>query len=179
MFLLIYFPPQCSSSKVCFCVSVLFPLSLHPLLCMFILRLPSGVINWVCLPMHTCTNPWGILKWSYAITRLTANFMCGLTSDLVICKFCAQKLKYYEITEPWVSICVLWKIASGTNFHAYRCENITRHFIVFRFFKTCSALDAKRRLWRIGCQASLATIRLYDRQWVFTCILFKGKSPEK
>ena len=28
-----------------------------------------------------------ILKRPYAITRLTAHFMCGLTSDLVICKF--------------------------------------------------------------------------------------------
>ena len=43
---------------------------------------PSGVIQWVGV-----TNPWGKLKWPCAITRLTAHFMCGLMSDLVICKF--------------------------------------------------------------------------------------------
>ena len=48
---------------------------------------PSGVIKWVCSPIHTHTNPWGRLAWSYAIFRLTAHFMCGLISDLVICKF--------------------------------------------------------------------------------------------
>ena len=36
----------------------------------------------------TCpTNPWGALKWSYAITRLTAHFTSDLMSDLVTCKF--------------------------------------------------------------------------------------------
>ena len=37
--------------------------------------------------MLTRTNPWGRLKWPSAITRLTAHFMCGLMSDMVICKF--------------------------------------------------------------------------------------------
>ena len=37
--------------------------------------------------MHTHTNPWGRLKWPYAITRLTSHFVCGLMSDLVIWKF--------------------------------------------------------------------------------------------
>ena len=37
--------------------------------------------------MHTHTNPWGRLKWLYAIIRLTAHFMCGLMSYLVIGKF--------------------------------------------------------------------------------------------
>ena len=35
--------------------------------------------------MHT--NPWGRLKWPYWTTRLTAHFMCGLMSHLMICKF--------------------------------------------------------------------------------------------
>ena len=35
----------------------------------------------------TRANPWGRLKWPYAIARLTPHFMCGLTSHLVICKF--------------------------------------------------------------------------------------------
>ena len=30
------------------------------------------------LPLHTLAKPWGRLKWPYAITRLTAHFMCGL-----------------------------------------------------------------------------------------------------
>ena len=37
--------------------------------------------------MHTHTNPWGRIQWLNAITMLTAHFMCGLMSDLVICKF--------------------------------------------------------------------------------------------
>ena len=48
---------------------------------------PSGVIKWVCSPICTLTNSWGKLKWPYAITRLISHFMCGLMSDLVICKF--------------------------------------------------------------------------------------------
>ena len=47
----------------------------------------SGVITWVCWPIHAHTNPTGRLKWLYAITRLTGHFMCGLVSDLGICKF--------------------------------------------------------------------------------------------
>ena len=38
-------------------------------------------------PIHTHTNPWGRLMWPYAITRLTAHFVCGLISNLVIWKF--------------------------------------------------------------------------------------------
>ena len=43
---------------------------------------PLGVIKWVCELIHTHTIPWGRLKWPYAITRLTAHFMCGLMSDI-------------------------------------------------------------------------------------------------
>ena len=41
---------------------------------------PWGAIKWVCLPIHTRTNSWGS-----AIIRLTAHFICGLMSALVIC----------------------------------------------------------------------------------------------
>ena len=41
-----------------------------------------------CVPCATQRwYPWGILKWPYAITWLTTHLMCGLMSDLVICKF--------------------------------------------------------------------------------------------
>ena len=43
-----------------------------------------------CIPtqtIHTHTNPRERLKWPYAITRWTANFMCGLMSDMVNWKF--------------------------------------------------------------------------------------------
>ena len=39
--------------------------------------------------MLTDTYPhksWGKLKWTYIITKLTAHYMCGLMSDLVIYK---------------------------------------------------------------------------------------------
>ena len=55
-----------------------------------IIHIPSGVIKVSMLVhtmIHTHTNPWGRLKWPYAITRLTANFMCGLMSDLLNCRF--------------------------------------------------------------------------------------------
>ena len=39
---------------------------------------PSGVIKWVYWPICTHTNPRGRLRWPYAITRLTAHFVCGL-----------------------------------------------------------------------------------------------------
>ena len=45
------------------------------------------MIKWVCYPMYTRTNPWGKVKWPYAITGLTAHFMCGLMFDLVFCNF--------------------------------------------------------------------------------------------
>ena len=41
--------------------------------------------------MDTHSHPRGISKWPYANARLTAHFMCGLMSDLAICKF---KKKY-------------------------------------------------------------------------------------
>ena len=47
--------------------------------------------KWVCLSIYTHLHPKGILKWPYANTTLTAHFMCGLMSDLAICKF---KKKY-------------------------------------------------------------------------------------
>ena len=47
----------------------------------------SVPIKWVCGLIHTHTIPQGRLKWPYAITRRTTHFMCGLMSDLVICKF--------------------------------------------------------------------------------------------
>ena len=47
----------------------------------------GGGIKWVCGLIHTHTIPQGRLKWPYAVTRRTTHFMCGLMSDLVICKF--------------------------------------------------------------------------------------------
>ena len=52
--------------------------------------LHSGTLGVDKVSMLTHTyphNPWGRLKLPYGITRLTAHFMCGLMSDLVICKF--------------------------------------------------------------------------------------------
>ena len=51
------------------------------------LRQYLGGDKGVCLPLHTHTNPWGRLKWPSTTTRLTAHFVCGLMSDMVICKF--------------------------------------------------------------------------------------------
>ena len=46
----------------------------------------SRVIKWVCWPIHTHTNPWGRLKWPYAVIKLTDHLKCGLALDLMIFK---------------------------------------------------------------------------------------------
>ena len=61
---------------------------------------PSLVMKWVCWPTHTLTNTWGRLKWPSVITKLTAHFMCGLMSNLVIYKF----RKKYSHTGHWMSL---------------------------------------------------------------------------
>ena len=58
--------------------------------------------------MYTHTNPWGRLKWPYAITRLTAHFVCGLMADLVICK--SRKSMVVHDTE-----CPYWDQVSLNN----------------------------------------------------------------
>ena len=75
---------------------------------MWLPSFPSGVIKWVCYPICTHTNLWGKLKWPYAITRLTAHYMCGLRSDLVICKF--RKCMVIHDTE-----CPYWDQVSLNN----------------------------------------------------------------
>ena len=52
----------------------------------------------VCLSL--ITNPRGRLKWPYAVTRLTAHFMCGLMSDLVICKF-RKSMVIHDVECPY------------------------------------------------------------------------------
>ena len=48
---------------------------------------PQGWQSEYVNPYIPTQNPRGRLKWPYTITRLTAHFMCGLMSNLVICKF--------------------------------------------------------------------------------------------
>ena len=47
--------------------------------------IPSNAMKWVCEPKHTHTNLRKI-KWSSAITRLTAHCMCGPIMKCLICK---------------------------------------------------------------------------------------------
>ena len=49
----------------------------------------------------THSNPWGRLKWPYAITRLTAHFMCGLMSDLLHCEFKEYDVLYDAESPYW------------------------------------------------------------------------------
>ena len=45
-------------------------------------------VDKVSMLTHTYPHkPWRKIKWPYASSRLTTHFMCGLMSDLVICKF--------------------------------------------------------------------------------------------
>ena len=62
--------------------------------------------------IHTHTNPWRRLKWLYAITRLTAHFMCGLMSDLVICKF-RKSMAIHDTGCPYWDQVSCWR--SGDN----------------------------------------------------------------
>ena len=60
--------------------------TIHFLLPPFLLPTLRG--DKVSMLTHTYPRkPLGILKGLYAITTLAAHFMCGLMSDLVICKF--------------------------------------------------------------------------------------------
>ena len=63
-------------------------------------------------------NPWGRLKRPYAITRLTALFMCDLVSDLVICKF--RKSMGVHDTE-----CPYWDQVSLNNSKATHCHDFS------------------------------------------------------
>ena len=40
-------------------------------------HIPSVVIKWICLPIHTHTSPSGIYKWPSEITRLSAYIPLG------------------------------------------------------------------------------------------------------
>ena len=88
---------------------------------------PSEVIKWVCQPIYTHTNPWGRLKWPYAIASLIAHFMCGLMSDLVICKFRKSMVMYDTKCPYWDQVSLintkpnpLWRFCSSwdATFHA-------------------------------------------------------------
>ena len=48
----------------------------------------------------THMNPWGKLNWPYAITRLTAHFMCWLMFDLVICNY-RQSMVIHDTECPY------------------------------------------------------------------------------
>ena len=107
---------------------------------------------------HTCTNPWELLKWPTAITRLTAHFICGLMSALVIWKQRKEdgntwyrmsllgpsvanntklKLKLRLIrNNPWSS---LIKILCG------ECSCLC---VVFQ---TTPWLHENRKYWHVGC----------------------------
>ena len=50
---------------------------------------------------HTNTNPWQKSKWPYAITRLRAHFICGLLSDLVICKIIWKRMVIHDTECPY------------------------------------------------------------------------------
>ena len=73
---------------------------------------PLGTIEWVCYPVHIHTNHWGRLKWPYAIARMTAHFMCGLMSDLMIGNF--RRKKMYGHTYVQDTECSHWDQVSLT-----------------------------------------------------------------
>ena len=64
----------------------------------------------------------------YAITRLTANYMCGLMSDLLICNF----RKKYGHTWHWMSLLRPWPIFSNVfilQIHVYLSLNSTNYIM--------------------------------------------------
>ena len=78
---------------------------------------PLGGVKWECKPIHTY-HTYIPNKRPYAITRLTANFMCGLISDLVICKF--RKSMIIHDTK-----CPYWDQVSLNNTN----QNQSKHWI--------------------------------------------------
>ena len=75
----------------------------------------------------TNTNPRGKLKWPYAITRLTAHFVCGLMYDLVRCKF--RKSMVIHDTK-----CPYWDQVSLNNTNQTSSCDFAQLFFFFFFF---------------------------------------------
>ena len=65
------------------------------------------------------TNPWGRLKWPYAITRLTANFMCGLISNLMIFKFRKSMVIHDTECPHWDQV-----LLNSTNQTLFLCHEL-------------------------------------------------------
>ena len=71
--------------------------------------LPSGVIKWVCLPIHTLTNTWRRLNGYLQLLSRQPNLyfiLCGLMADMVICKHGIEyghKLHRMSLMRPGVN----------------------------------------------------------------------------
>ena len=78
-----------------------------------------------CVSIHTYTNPRGRLKWPCAITRLTTHFMCGLMSDLVICKFRKSMVIHDAECPHWDQVSL-----DNTNQPTTMWQNYTTTYII-------------------------------------------------
>ena len=115
--------------------------------------IPSRVIKWVCYPIYTHTNPWGKLKWPYAITRLAAHFICGLMSDLVICNF--RKDMVIHDTE-----CPYWHQVSINNTNQTFSLNFwssCRHVGLLIHFQPHVSIPSPFRFSSSECPSSIPT----------------------
>ena len=74
--------------------------------------------------IYTHTNLRGKLKWPYAITRLTAHYMCGLRFDLVICNF--RKCMVIHDTE-----CPYWDQVSLNNTNQTKSQDTPHLSVAF------------------------------------------------
>ena len=107
------------------------------------INIPSGVIKWVCYPIYKHTNLWGKLKWPYAISRLTAHYMCGLMSDLVICNF--RKSMVMHDTE-----CPYWDQVSLNNTNQPTNQEINIHCTLIHVLALFYLVSVS--LYDINCQ---------------------------
>ena len=81
-------------------------------------------------------NPWERLKWPNSITRLTAHFICGLMSDMVICKFWKSMVMHDTECPYWdqVSLNNTNQTSGVACFHVYPCIQVSDvTFSTFRF----------------------------------------------
>ena len=65
--------------------------------------------------MHAQTNKRGRLKYPSAITRMSVHFVCGLMSDLVICKIRKQYARTCVFTD---TRCQAQVVSISVSFHS-------------------------------------------------------------
>ena len=115
----------------------------------------------VCIQLSVMMVPWGRLKWSHAITRLTAHFMYGLTSDQ-ICKF--RKNMVIHDTN------VLTETRCHQKQHKPKCGNVQTIDLMYlkRWWWISIVLSCSNRLNTESPISGVSKVAVAE-SWLFPC----------